>query len=130
MTTDDRETWSVTIDVPAAADVDGAGERHTFDVAADESILTVARREGLWLPADCQQGWCITCAAKLVEGEVDHGAAKRYYEEDVEGGFILPCVAKPRSDVTIRAAQYDAMLCQRAEFDQPPGRSKVSDDDC
>ncbi|WP_368085857.1 2Fe-2S iron-sulfur cluster-binding protein [Haladaptatus paucihalophilus] len=35
-------------------------------------ILAAARCEGVWLPADCQQGWCTTCAGRVVDGEVAH----------------------------------------------------------
>ena len=121
----DATTWPVTIDVPSGSGIDGAGESHEIEVGEGEFILAAARREGLWLPADCQQGWCITCAAKLIEGEVDHGAAKRYFDADEVAGFVLPCVAKPRSPVHIEAAKYDEMLRVRADNDQPPGRSKL-----
>lgn len=49
-------------------------------------------------PADCQQGWCTTCAAELPDGEVDQSLARRYFDADEEPGLILTCVARPRSD--------------------------------
>lgn len=117
-------TYTVEIVVPDDAGLDRAGETVAVDVPESESILAAARRQGLWLPADCQQGWCITCAAKLLEGEVDQSNARRYYDVDDEEGFILTCVAKPRSDCRIRGLRYDEMLDHRAEHDLPPGRSK------
>ena len=118
-------TYSVDIVVPEDADSDHAGEVVEIKVDEDEYVLAAARNEGLWLPADCQQGWCITCAAELLEGEVDQSAAKRYYEADEEAGMILICVAKPRSDLRIRAYQEEEMLEHRAEHDKPPGKSKL-----
>ncbi|MDQ2049365.1 2Fe-2S iron-sulfur cluster-binding protein [Natronolimnohabitans sp. A-GB9] len=118
-------TWSVELRVPEDAGLDDAGETHTIEVREDESILSAARSAGLWLSADCQQGWCITCGAKLLEGEVDHSNAKRYYPEDEEAGFVLTCVAQPRSDVVLEVERYDELLQHRADHDRPPGRSKL-----
>jgi len=116
--------YTVAIEVPEDCDIEQAGETVEIEVPETEYVLSAARSEGVWLPADCQQGWCTTCAAELVEGEVDQSDAKRYYDEDEEAGLILPCTAKPESDLRIRACQYDAMLDHRAEHDKPPGRSK------
>ncbi|SEP77281.1 2Fe-2S iron-sulfur cluster-binding protein [Natrinema salaciae] len=117
-------TWEVELRVPADAELDAAGESRTIEVRDDEAILAAARSAGLWLSADCQQGWCITCGAKLLEGEVDHSRAKRYYPEDEDAGFVLTCVARPRSDCVIEVERYDELLRHRAEHDRPPGRSK------
>ena len=121
----EETTHDVEIIVPEDADSDHAGETVTIEVRSDEYVLTAARSEGLWLPADCQQGWCTTCAAELLEGEVDQSNARRYYEVDEEAGMILTCTAKPRSDLRIRAHQYREMLEHRAEHDKPPGKSKL-----
>lgn len=115
---------AVEIAIPDDCDVEEAGETITIDVAEDEYVLAVARSAGVWLPADCQQGWCTTCAAELRSGEVDQSDARRYYDVDEAAGLILTCTAKPRSDLYILACQQDAMLDHRAAQDLPPGRSK------
>jgi ferredoxin len=51
------------------------------------------------------QGWCVTCAAKLLEGKVDQSASLRYYESDALAGFILPCTARPRSGLKLLTHQ-------------------------
>lgn len=117
-------SYTVDIEVPEDCAVEQAGETVSVEVPEDEYVLAVARAKGVWLPADCQQGWCTTCAAELLEGEVDQSDARRYYEEDREADLILPCTAKPRSDLRIRACQQDAMLDHRAVHDRPPGHSK------
>lgn len=122
-----NETWSVTIVIPEKSSLDGAGETHTIDVAEDETILAAARSTGIWLQADCQQGWCTTCAARLIDGEVIHPNARRYYNEDREAGYILSCTAKPRADSTLVVDQYDDFLEFRAANDKPPGNSKLSE---
>lgn len=122
------DRYTVEIRVPEACAVEQAGEKVEIDVLEDEHVLA-ARSEGLWLPADCKQGWCTTCAAELLSGEVDQSDAKRYYEEDSEEGMILTCTAEPRSDLSIRACQYDEMLEQRAEpTNRQDGRSDESGD--
>ncbi|WP_458189599.1 2Fe-2S iron-sulfur cluster-binding protein [Haladaptatus sp. NG-WS-4] len=117
-------SYTVEIEVPEDCDVERAGETVEIDVPEDEYVLAAARNQGLWLPADCQQGWCTTCAAELLAGEVDQSDARRYYEEDREAGLILPCTATPESDLSIRACQHETMLDHRAEEDRPPGRTK------
>jgi ferredoxin len=117
-------TYSVVIEVPDDCDTTEAGETVELDVGDSEYVLAAARDAGIWLPADCQQGWCTTCAAELLEGEVDQSDARRYFEADAEADLILPCTATPESDLRIRACQHDEMLDHRAAIDEPPGRSK------
>lgn len=118
-------SYTAEIDVPEDCDVEQAGETVEIDVAEDEYVLAAARDSGLWLPADCQQGWCTTCAAELLSGDVDQSDARRYFEADREEDMILTCTAKPRTDVEIEACQYEEMLHHRAEHDKPPGTSKL-----
>lgn len=118
-------TYSVEIVVPEDADSERAGEVVEIEVEEEEDVLAAARNEGLWLPADCQQGWCTTCAAELLEGEVDQSDAKRYYEVDDDEDMTLICTAKPRSDLRIRSHQHREMLEHHAEHDKPPGKSKL-----
>lgn len=112
--------YTVEIIVPEDCEMDEAGETVTVDVDEEEFIVAAARSQGVWLPATCQQGWCTTCAAELVDGEVDQSAAKRYYDVDAEADLILPCVARPESDLRIRACREEAMLEHRSDHDLPP----------
>lgn len=118
------ETYAVELEVPEGADIEQAGETVTIDVPAEEFVLAAARSQGVWLPADCQQGWCTTCAVSLSDGEVDQGDARRYYDIDREEGFVLACTAEPRSDLVCRTHQQAAMLDHRADHDLPPGSAK------
>ncbi len=121
-------THTVAIDVPEDADVEQAGQSIEIEVDESHSILSAAREQGLWLPADCQQGWCTTCAARLVDGDpgtdVDQSDARRYFEEDVEDDFILPCTAFPEDDLHIEGWKHDEILDHRSEHDLPPGNAK------
>ncbi len=80
---------------------------------AEEYVLDAARRVGLGLPSLCEQGWDIACAAKVIEGKLDHSDARRYYPEDEAAGFALICVAKPLSDLRLRTHQTAAMRGHR-----------------
>ncbi|QCC48469.1 2Fe-2S iron-sulfur cluster-binding protein [Halobellus limi] len=119
------DTWTVTVVVPEESSLDAAGETVELEVAEHETILAAARSAGVWLPADCQQGWCITCAARLVEGDVVHPDARRYYDGDREADFVLTCTAKPRADTTVVVDRYDDLLEHRAERGKPPGSAKI-----
>ena len=71
----------------------------------DQTILDACLRAGVWLPHSCTHGTCATCKAEILEGEVDQGEASSFALMDFERdeGKTLPCVATPRSDVTIEA---------------------------
>lgn len=113
-------TYTVEIVVPEDCAMDEAGETVSVEVHEDEFVVAAARDQGVWLPASCQQGWCTDCAAQLLEGEVDQSAAKRYYDVDAEADLILPCVARPESDLRIRACQSEEMVAHRSDNDLAP----------
>lgn len=95
-----------------------------LEVAEDETILSAAYRAGLDLPSMCLQGWCITCAGRVVGGgEWDQTAALRYFPADREEGYILLCTARPRSNLVIRTHQNTAMRDFRISKGLPTPRS-------
>lgn len=107
--------FEVTLLVPAHPE-------QRISVAPDQSILDAALREGIELPNSCCQGWCLTCAGRLISGRVEHPHARRYYPQDGEAGFVLPCTAEPRSDCVIETHQKEAMKAFRRSFGLPtPG---------
>jgi len=74
----------------------------TFPAAADQTLLLAGLAAGITLPWSCRTGTCRTCISRLVEGRIEYRVEwpGLSYEEKAEG-FILPCVAEPRSDVTL-----------------------------
>lgn len=73
-----------------------------FTVAAGQSLLQAAAQAGVELPSSCRNGTCRTCICRLLTGQVAYliewpGLLP---EEKVEG-WILPCVARPQSDVVL-----------------------------
>lgn len=49
--------------------------QHTFVAEAGETILNAALRQGVMLPYGCGDGGCGACRGKVVDGQVEHGAA-------------------------------------------------------
>src|SRR5438132_8779548 len=82
-------------------------------VGADEYLLDAAAAAGLQLPFMCLQGWCTTCAGKMLEGKVDQAEALRLYAEDEAAGFVLLCSAFPRSDLRILTHQKEQLRDRR-----------------
>jgi ferredoxin len=99
------------------------GNRACLEVGEDEFILAAAYRAGLDLPSMCLQGWCITCTARVEGGgDWDQSAARRYFPQDREAGFILLCTARPRSDLRIRTHQREALRDHRLALGLPTPR--------
>ncbi len=101
----------------------------SFDAPPDEYLLYAMQDCGIDSPAICEQGWCLACAAVLVEGEVDRSAALTNYPEDAMAGFVLLCSTRPLSDLRLRQDIHQtrrAMTQHRIALNQlarayPPG---------
>lgn len=89
------------------------GTARTVTVAEGQHLLDAGLEAELDLPYRCLQGWCLTCAGKLVSGEVDQRDSRRYYHQDREAGFVLPCTARPKSDVVLETHARDEMRRNR-----------------
>ena len=98
------------------------GQEVRIEVGSDQYLLDAAVDAGLDLPYMCLQGWCTTCAGKVLEGQVDQSEARRYYREDQAAGFVLLCSAFPRSNLRILTHQKDAMRAHRQEHHLPAPR--------
>jgi ferredoxin len=94
----------------------------TVEVADDEYLLDAAARVGLELPYSCLQGWCTTCAGKLLSGQIDQSEALRVYPQDEAAGFALLCSAFARSDVRILTHQKEAIREHRDALGLPTPR--------
>lgn len=73
-----------------------------FTAAADQSLLQSAALAGVELPSSCRNGTCRTCICQLVSGQVAYVIEwPGLLPEEKAEGWILPCVARPRSDVVL-----------------------------
>lgn len=93
-----------------------------FEVRDDEYLLNAAAAAGLELPFMCLQGWCTTCAGKVLDGKVDQSEARRVYPQDEAAGFVLLCSAFPRSDLRILTHQKEPMRVHRQALGLPAPR--------
>ncbi|MBF2057520.1 MAG: 2Fe-2S iron-sulfur cluster binding domain-containing protein [Cyanobacterium sp. T60_A2020_053] len=88
-------------------EVSHEGQTYNFPVAEDEYILAAAEKENITLPNSCNAGVCTTCAGKIISGEVEQSEGMGVSLELQAEGFVLLCVAYPRSDLKIVAGKED-----------------------
>ncbi len=76
----------------------------TLEVPANKSILEAAEEAGLDLPYQCRMGVCGVCSGLCaeVDGEVEQTEGMFLSNSEKEEGYVLTCVAKPRSDLRIK----------------------------
>jgi ferredoxin len=93
---------------------------HFVAVQDGETLLEAALRASLSLPRSCRNGTCRACMCRLVDGRIAYRVEwPGLTAEEKAEGWILPCVALARSDVTIE--QPDA---REAQPDSRPVRSR------
>jgi ferredoxin len=77
-----------------------------FEGQAQHSVLEAALAAGFKLASSCRNGTCRACMCQLLSGEIAYriewpGLSR---EEKLEG-WMLPCVALPRSDLVLALAR-------------------------
>ena len=77
-------------------------ENAIFQVEANRPLLDSLRDQGVDLPYGCKYGGCITCAAKLILGKVDQRRQVALNNRQINDGYIILCVARPKSDCTLQ----------------------------
>ncbi|AUT03284.1 ferredoxin [Nostoc sp. CENA543] len=85
------------------------GQTHTFQVPEDKTILSVADEQGLELPSSCHAGVCTTCAGQILSGTVDQTDGMGVSPELQKQGYVLLCVAYPRSDLKIETEKEEVV---------------------
>jgi ferredoxin len=72
-----------------------------FEVDAGRPLLDSLRDQGVDLPYGCRYGGCITCAARLVTGEIDQRRQVALNNRQINDGYVILCVARPLTDITL-----------------------------
>lgn len=73
-----------------------------FDAPAGRPLLLAAQDAGLTLASSCRNGTCRACLRPLHAGRVAYRIPwPGLLPEEKAGGWVLPCVAYPESDVVL-----------------------------
>ena len=105
----------MTIHTVTIANRDGA----TYEVNARRPLLEQLRDQGVDLPYGCEYGGCITCAAKLTAGEVDQRRQVALNNRQIENGYVILCVARATSDITLEIGVESHNKLYRNPFIDP-----------
>ncbi|MEM3086610.1 MAG: 2Fe-2S iron-sulfur cluster-binding protein [Halobacteria archaeon] len=76
-------------------------EGREIECDEEQTILDACEKNGVMLDFNCREGTCTTCAGKLREGRVDQWEAIAINDAQKARGYILTCVARPRSNCTV-----------------------------
>ena len=76
-------------------DEDEYGE---FEMNGDDNILDAAEREGHEWAFECRAGTCATCAAIVIDGEVEMEIPPILSPDEEDKGFTLTCIGAPKTD--------------------------------
>ena len=73
----------------------------SYKVEDKRPLLDSLKEQGVDLPYGCKYGGCITCAAKLVYGEVDQRRQVALNNRQINDGYIILCVARHLSNLIL-----------------------------
>ena len=90
-----------------------------YEVAAETPLLETLEAEGVSLPYGCRYGGCISCAARLLSGEVDQSAGVALNGSQLDDGYVLLCVARPLSDCILDGGVESHDKLYRNPFQSP-----------
>lgn len=86
----------VLADGPGELTVRLEGRRHRVPLAPGQTLLEAARAAGLRAPSSCESGYCGSCMAQRVVGEVHMRTREALSDRDVARGRILMCQSLAR----------------------------------
>jgi ferredoxin len=99
------------------------GQRLTVDRRTP--LLASLEAKGVSLPYGCRYGGCISCAAKLITGTVDQRAGVALNGRQLADGYVLLCIAHPKSDCTFEVGVDSHDKLYRNPFKSPLGPDEL-----
>ena len=108
---DTGEDDDIAVVDPAALPAVGQGE-HTMSfvrtglnvcVGEDETVLQAARKAGVKIPANCQEGMCGSCKVVKLDGDVEMNHLGGIRAREIDAGKFLPCCSTAKTDLVIDA---------------------------
>jgi len=69
----------------------------------EQRVLDVARKAGIRIGANCQEGMCGSCKTVKVSGEVEMNHQGGIRAREIAAGKFLPCCSTPLSDLVLEA---------------------------
>ena len=100
----------------------------SFKVQPKRPLLDTLREQGVDLPYGCKYGGCITCAAKLIDGEVDQKRQVALNNRQINDGYIILCVARPKSNLVLEISVESHDKLYRNPFLDPLKPHELKDD--
>jgi ferredoxin-NADP reductase/predicted pyridoxine 5'-phosphate oxidase superfamily flavin-nucleotide-binding protein len=82
--------------------IQGNNQLGKIEVPAGKTLLQAGIEADLAMPYSCGMGNCGECMVKLLSGEVHLAEPNCLSESDKNAGYILSCVAQPKTDVCLR----------------------------
>ena len=99
-----------------------------YEVDDKRPILDELRKHGVDLPYGCKYGGCITCAAKLTAGNIDQRRQVALNNWQLDNGYVILCVARARSDITLEIGTESHDKLYRNPFLKPLKSSQLKAD--
>ena len=100
----------------------------SYKVQPKRSLLDSLREQGVDLPYGCKYGGCITCAAKLIDGEVDQKRQVALNNRQINDGYIILCGARPRTNLILEIGVESHDKLYRNPFLDPLKPNELKDD--
>jgi len=84
-------------EVPEQIKIELKGKAYDVPYVRGQSLLKAALEAGLDAPYSCEEGFCGSCTARLLDGKVEMQEDDALTAEEKKKGYVLACQARPTS---------------------------------